>query len=146
MMHSLLYFWKTKWGISDEPEVRRGSVDHDVEGDVFFIFPPQKIPFGWQAEQFVHRFYSLQNAPMKKGTGRTEWYLNLNLIVGNAVIWYSIWIDTPFSNYTYGLAIFSPIIWLDGLLWMVFFRLFWWAVTAASLYFVFKIICVYYGV
>ena len=144
-MHSMFYFWKSKWGISDKPEQRRGSVDADVVGDVFFIIPPQRIPFGWRAEQFVHRLYAMQHAPMSKGTGRTEWFLNLNPIVGMAVIWGSISFDVPLPTWAYALSIFCPIVWLDGLFWLLFFRAFWIFVTCLSLFILYQILIQQYG-
>jgi hypothetical protein len=144
-MHSMFYFWKSKWGISDKPEQRRGSVDADVIGDVFFIIPPQRIPFGWRAEQFVHRLYAMQHAPMKKGTGRTEWFLNLNPIVGAVVIWVSISCDISLPTWAYALSVFCPIIWLDGLFWLMFFRAFWISVTGLIFFIAYQILVQQYG-
>lgn len=142
-MHSLLFFWKSKWGISDKPDLRRAGVDADVVGDVFFIIPPQRIPFGWRSEQFVHRLYSFQNAPMSKGTGRTEWFLNFNPIIGATVIWASVSFSIPLPLWGYALALFSPVVWLDGLLWLLFFRAFWLVATVTVFFVLYQILTNY---
>ena len=135
LMGNLQYFWKSKWGISDRTKTRRAQVDKSTPGDVFVIMSRQ-IPFGWQAESWVHTLYFWSNAPFKGKDGGTEWFLNINLIFGALFYWvfkyrgYEILVsETGIDWWWYAVAAWSPWIWVDGLLWLIFFRLFWWAVA-----------------
>lgn len=134
-MGNVQYFWKSKWGISDRTKTRRTQVDKSTPGDVFVVMA-RDIPFGWQAESLVHSLYFWSNAPFKGKDGGTEWFLNINLIFGSLFYWvfkykgYEILAsETGIDWWWYVVAAWSPWLWVDGLLWLIFFRLFWWAVA-----------------
>ena len=135
LMGNVQYFWKSKWGISDRTKTRRTQVDESTPGDVFVVLCRQ-IPFGWQAESWVHSVYFWSNAPFKGKDGGTEWFLNINLIVGGlfCYVFYYKGYEILLSEHgirwwVYALVVWSPWVWLDGLFWLIFFRVFWWAVA-----------------
>lgn len=141
LMGNLQFFWKSKWGISDRTKTRRAQVDVSTPGAVYVIMKTQ-IPFGWQAEQFVHSLYSLINAPFTGKDGGTEWFLNINVVTGGAFLYvfkfkgYEILVsETGIDWWVYGVALWSPWVWLDGLFWLLFFWLFWVVVAVAGLIF-----------
>lgn len=139
LMGSVFHPYKNKWGISDRTDLRRAQVDKDVTGDVYTIFGRQ-IFYGWFCEQFVHFIYQLQRAPMKNGSGRMEWYRTFNPIFGSLFLWFTWdfdfagaeWYWKPIAQFN---AYLSPFIWIDGLLWLVFFRLLGWAFCAGLVVF-----------
>ena len=133
LMGSIRYPFRNKWGISDATKLRRAQVDKDVAGAVYTIFG-REILYGWVCEQFVHFIYQLQNAPMKKGTGRTEWYRTFNPIFGSAFIWGTWQYGLEVEWYWKGLAYLCPFIWIDGLLWLILFRLLGWAFCGVLLW------------
>lgn len=134
--------FKSKWGISDKPQIRRSQVDKDVAGPVYTVFS-REILWGWGCEQLVHFLYHFQNAPFKKGTGRTEWFLNFNPVFGGFVFWLTwnygaqirefIGVDLKTQWAVNALSFLFPFIWIDGWLWLVLFRLLGWAVALALL-------------
>ncbi len=141
LMGAVLYPLKSKWGISDKEKLRRAQVDKDVSGPVYTVFS-REIIFGWTCEQLVHFIYHFQNAPMSKGTGRTEWYYNLNPVFGTAFLWFTYNHGQYFEALTgfklsiwyNALAYLCPFIWIDGFLWLVLFRLIGWALAACLLF------------
>lgn len=132
MMHNFPFIWKSKFGITDDEKARERCVDESTDGAVFYIFPPAQIPFGWQAEGFVHALYFWANNPFEEGSGRSEWFTNINPIVGGAALYasyrFGFWVDW----WWYALLLLSPVIWLDGLFWLLFFLVFWWLVGIAG--------------
>lgn len=141
LMGSIIYPFRNKWGISDRANLRRSQVDKDVTGPVYTVFS-RVIMFGWTCEQFVHFAYQLQNAPIKKTTGGTEWYYNLNPVFGGFVFWLTwnyggvLEVATGFKIKWYFnvLAFICPFVWIDGLLWLIVFRLFGWFTCAGMGY------------
>lgn len=134
LMHNAPYIWKSKFGITDHTDNRRRDVDETTDGAVFYLMPPCQIPFGYQAEGFVHSVYAWANAPFKEGSGRSEWFVNVNPIVGSAVFYLSVTFHFPLPWWGWLLVFISPVIWLDGLLWLLFFVVFWWLVGIAGIY------------
>ena len=127
---SVLYFWKSKWGISDKTATRRAQVDKDVAGVVFCVFS-REILFGWHCEQLVHRIYGALNAPMKTGTGRSEWFVNVNLLLGTALFCGTVWEGIVLNWYWYALGFWTPFVWIEGLLWLLLFRFLNWCFAVA---------------
>ena len=121
LMGSWLNPLKSKCGISDSPNARRAQVDKDVAGAVYILFS-RPVLFGWACEQFVHFIYHLQHAPLKRGTGRTEWYWNFNPLIGTAFLAASVLNGWHTTWWAHWLAFFTPFIWLEGLLWVLTFR------------------------
>ena len=122
---SLLNPHKNKWGITDKMEARRAQIDKDVPGPVYTIFG-RTIMFGWLCEQFVHWLYQKQRAPMKTGTGRLEWYYTFSPVFGASVCAVGYYLETVFPYWVYLVSFFQLWIWIDGLLWLLFFRLIGW--------------------
>lgn len=138
LMSSLLHPFKNKWGISDRTDLRRGQVDNAVTGPVYTVFG-REILFGWTCEQMVHWLYQLQNAPMKTGTGRMEWYWTINPIFGTAFVWACASQGWYLEWYWFALAFVSPFVWIDGLIWLVLFRLLAYVFGAVMLWAIDKI-------
>jgi len=132
-------FFITKFGISDTTKKRVKSVDETTPGSVFLLMSAELL-YGYQAEQFVHSLYCLQNwynilrtvglGRLWQGSGHTEWFLNFSPIVGISVAYLNyrfhlglIPEDFFYSRYErLALFFFTPIFWLDGILWLLFFR------------------------
>lgn len=143
LMGCIINPFKSKWGISDKPQIRRAQVDKDVAGPVYTIFS-MEILWGWMCEQTVHFLYHFQNAPFEKGTGRTEWFWNFNPIFGGVMFWLT-WnhgqelrelagIDLRTQWIGNGLCFLCPFIWIDGLVWLLFFRFLGWGLAAGLLW------------
>lgn len=140
LMANFPLFFITKFGISDKTKNRVKNVDETTPGSVFLLMSAELL-YGYQAEQFVHSLYFLQNwynilravrlGGLWQGSGHTEWFLNFSPIVGVSV-WY--------LNYRFGLGLipedffywkyerlalffFTPIFWLDGIFWLLLFRI-----------------------
>lgn len=139
LMTAMIHPLKSKWGISDAEKLRRAQVDKDISGPVYTVFS-RVIMFGWTCEQFVHFIYHFQNAPLEKGTGRTEWFYNFNPIFGGLCFWitwnYGLVIHERFDITLKTIwmcnipAFIFPYIWIDGLIWLLAFRLLGWAAAA----------------
>lgn len=133
-------FFINKFGISDQTKTRVKQVDESTFGAVGMITSAELL-YGYQAEQFVHSLYFLQNwyrilqaiglGAFWQGSGHTEWFLNFSPIVGFCA-WYLNHrfglglITEDFLYWKYerlGLFFFTPFVWLDGLLWLLLFRL-----------------------
>lgn len=138
LMHNFPYVWKSKFGITDYEGRRLQDVDESTDGIVFYLMPPVQLPFGWQSEQFVHSVYSWANAPFEEGSGRSEWFVNINPIIGALTFYLSIRYDFTLTWWAYLVLVFSPVIWLDGLFWLLFFAAFWYIVA------IFGLIAAYY--
>lgn len=122
LMGNVPYIWKCKFGITDHTKARRKNVSETTPGYVFNIFTLH-IEFGWQLEQFIHRLYSLQNSQFWTGSGRTEWFVGLNPIVGSLFWLCSEKVGVGLGWEVYALAYFTPIVWLDGLFWLFIFSM-----------------------
>lgn len=111
-------FWVSKFGITDNTKARVRNVSETTFGTAYHIIPPFTLAWGHACEGFVHALYFLFNAPFRKGSGRTEWFLNINPIT-------CLFLWAMFGNFTswqYWAALaFSPLIWLDGLFWLLVF-------------------------
>lgn len=130
LMGSIRFPFRNKWGISDAVELRRAQVDKDISGPVYTVFFRQ-IPWGWACEQLVHFIYYFQNAPIRKTTGGTEWFYNINPIFGSLFIYACFKMHLEPAMPVYICAFISPFIWIDGLLWLLLFRAFGWFVAGA---------------
>jgi hypothetical protein len=120
LMGNIPYFWKCKFGISDHAKARRKNVSETTPGYVFSIATAE-LEFGWHLEQFVHRVYGLQNSQFGEGSGRTEWFLSINPVFGS-LFWLCSERVCPGAGLEfYALAYFTPLIWMDGLLWLLVF-------------------------
>lgn len=118
LMGNFPYIFKCKFGITDHLKHRRRSVSETTDGAVFTIAFARLLN-GHGREGVVHGLYFWANAPFRKGSGRTEWFLNINPIIGA----FSVWLF-GFTNWLWYIPFFwSPIIWLDALLWMFIFWL-----------------------
>lgn len=136
---SLFHPHKNKWGVGDKIERRRAQIDKDVPGPVYTIFG-RTIMFGWLCEQFVHWLYQLQNAPMETGTGRLEWYYTFSPLFGSAVLFTCFKFGVVLPVWVYILSFFPLWVWLDGLLWLIFFRLVGWLACAGMAWLIWKIV------
>lgn len=143
LMGCVINPFKSKWGISDKPQIRRTQVDKAVAGPVYTIFS-REILWGWMCEQTVHFLYHFQNAPFSKGTGRTEWFINFNPVFGGFVFWLT-WNHGAELRELAGISLKTqwginaacflfPFIWIDGLLWLLFFRLLGWGLAVGLLW------------
>lgn len=114
-------FWVSKFGITDHTKARVRNVSETTFGTAYHIIPPFNIAWGFWCEQWTHSLYWIFNAPFRRGSGKSEWYLNINPITA-LILW------TIFGNFTtwywWFAIIFSPVIWLDGLLWLCV----WWII------------------
>lgn len=128
LMSIVLYVFISKFGISDKTTTRRAQVDKSIVGPVKTIACAQ-VPFGWQAEGFVHFLYFFFNvvrwvpSAFKGSTGRTELFLNANPAFGVVFLWcchLSGIVPTPIAV---AMAFVSPFIWIDGLIWLMLFRI-----------------------
>jgi hypothetical protein len=108
VMANFPYFWKCKFGISGNVKRRRENVSETTKGIVFKL-AHANLPYGHALEQWLHGFYGFAHSPFKRGSGRTEWFLNVNPVCLTA--------------YVCAVLVLSPIIWLDGLLWLLIFSL-----------------------
>lgn len=117
-------FFSVKAGMGFNAESRLRNVSETTFG---YVWPSAKIDsmeFAYWFEQFIHWFYFYLNAPFRTGSGRTEWFLNVNPIVGGAFTFWAYKSGTLFSWdwYYYALIWSFPFLWLDLLLWMLIFR------------------------
>lgn len=146
LLCNIPFIFMCKWGISDKPKTRVSQVDKSTIGDVKMVHSAG-IPFAWQAEGLVRIMYCWSNvgniAPflLRGASGRTEWHLNINLIVGGAVWWFGSHMGmvahcfgSDLNWRWYALVIFFPVVWLDGLLWILIFRALGWFAAAVLLY------------
>lgn len=144
VMHNIPVFFASKFGITDHEKARRKDVSESTPGYVFYLLPPVTVPWGWNGEQLVHLLYCWANLrnfiPFWWGSGRSEWFLNVNPITGYCV-WYlcghfnaaHLVLGRELLWWEYGLVFFSPLVWLDGYLWWLIFAAFKWAMAAAMI-------------
>lgn len=138
MMSIPLYLILSKWGISDKTKTRRAQIDKHIAGPVKTITSAQ-VPFGWQAEGLVHALYFWCNVrrwmPWAfKVDGGTEIFVNMNPIFGFAFLWGCHKIGLQPENWQIASAFISPIIWVDGWIWVQVFRFLGWALAGVLLY------------
>lgn len=123
-MANMPFIWKSKFGISDTVARRRADVSESTAGYVFPVVSA-KITSAHSKEVFIHALYAWANAPFSKGSGRSEWFLNVSpltwLLVFNIFHGLDIWV--------YALALINPLFWADGLLWILIF----WAFDVVAL-------------
>lgn len=125
LMCNFPIFWKSKFGISDNTAARRSNVSDTTFGLVFTVCSFD-LPFGKKVEGFVHWLYFFSNKPFRTGSGRTEWFLNINPLFGLFFVW-GMWRTGLRPDwYVWALAFFSPFVWLDGLFWLLLFRILGW--------------------
>lgn len=119
------FFMSVKAGIGFVAESRIRNVSETTKGFVWVTAKIDNMEFAYWCEQFIHWLYWLQNKPFRTGSGRTEWFLNLNPIIGGAFTLYAWQTGTLgiWDWYFYWLAWSFPFLWLDFLLWMQIFRL-----------------------
>lgn len=147
------FFWVNKFGISDTTKKRVKNVDETTPGSVTAILSAELL-YGYQCEQFVHSLYFFQNwhtllkvvglSDLWQGSGRTEWFLNFSPIVGFCVWYLNSRFDLglvteDFVYWKYerlGLFFFTPFVWLDGVFWILFFRIFRLALSLAVVFFI----------
>ena len=134
------FFWKVKAGIGFKPESRLRNVSETTIGYVWPTATIEKMEFGKACETWIHFLYSFLNAPFRSGSGRSEWFLNINPIVGTAFTWWAFSTGRliVFEWWHYALFWSFPFLWLDYLLWMLLFRalriLFWAAIVLCVTY------------
>lgn len=128
-----------KFGITDKTINRRRNVSETTPGLVGTVLSVN-LAFGYDVEQFVHRLYKLQNIHFWTGSGRTEWFIVFSPIAGSA-LWY---LDYRFGwQLTYkqlAFGFFTPFVWWDGILWLLFFRILKLIFVAGAVIFVLYII------
>lgn len=142
VMHNIPVFVASKFGITDHVKARRKDVSESTPGYVFYILPPALVPWGWNGEQLVHLLYCWANLrnfiPFWWGSGRSEWFLNINPIVGYGV-WYlcehfgaeRLLLGRELLWWEWLFVFFSPLIWLDGWLWWIIFSAFKYVLAVA---------------
>lgn len=140
VMGNFPFLWKAKFGISDNPKARTAFVDKSTAGTVYRIASVHAA-WGYGFEQFVRFIYMPLNAPFKRGSGRSEWFLALNPLVGliftaleilgiNAdfFAWFAAFTGYNIAPGGLGwwlvLAWICPGVWLDGLLMLLIAHLF----------------------
>jgi len=123
-MFNLPFAYISKFGISDTKTARARNVSETTPGAVGYVWQVN-LPFGKALETFVHGFYALQRRPFDKGSGRTEWFLNINIIVGSAALYLNFAYNLQIAWYYLVGLVWSPLIWLDGLFWLILF----WAIS-----------------
>ena len=64
---------KTKIGISKNVESRRTDIDKEVEGRVV-VLTAHRFFSAEKVEVSLHRRFKKYHAPMRSGTGKTEWF------------------------------------------------------------------------
>ncbi len=139
LMSIVLYIFISKWGISDKTTTRRAQVDKGIVGPVKTVTSAQ-VPFGWQAEGFVHTLYFLFNVArwipgaFKGATGRTEIFFNANPAFGLAFLYVCNTVDFAPGPWHVAFAFVSPFVWIDGWLWVQVFRGIAWVFAATLLY------------
>ena len=111
-----------KFGITDYKKERTKNVSETTAGAVFRLVY-FRLPFGYQFEQFIHRLYAFQNFTLSKGSGKTEWFLNFSPVVGSLIIFYASYFNSWMSVTAHALSFFPPVVWLDGLFWLIAFRI-----------------------
>ena len=123
VMANFPYIWKCKFGISGNVSGRRKNVSETTKGIVFKL-AHANLPYGHALEQWLHGFYGFAHSPFKRGSGRTEWFLNVNPVCLTAYVCASVYMFGVTPNLTVCAAlVLSPVIWLDGLLWLLIFSL-----------------------
>ena len=120
LMHNIPYFFLNKFGITDKTAQRQRSVSDTTPGFVFALFAP-RLEFGWHLEQFIHRLYAFLNVHFWTGSGRTEWVIVFNPIIGTLFAFYGSALIPVCPWWGYCLAYMLPFVWLDGLLWLLIF-------------------------
>jgi len=121
-MTNFPFFMVNKFGITDKTTARRRNVSETTPGLVQTVLSVN-LAFGYDVEQFVHRLYRFQNIHFWTGSGRTEWFVVFSPITG-AALWY---LDYRFglhlTNKQLAFGFFTPFVWWDGILWLLFFRI-----------------------
>lgn len=130
-------FWVSKFGITDHAKARARNVSETTFGTAYHIIPPFNLFWGFWCEQFVHALYFIVNAPFRKGSGKSEWYINFNPVTC-ILLWSMFGNFAPI--YEWALIAISPVIWLDGLFWLIVFYFFKLAVTVAILAIIVQVI------
>ncbi len=97
MLNAPWYIGCHKFGISNNVKVRRNRISKTTDGFVFKAFIPLALPNSYAFEQLYHRIFAIINVYVQKGSGRTEWFLNLNLIT-----WALTYFYLPQAFYLFG--------------------------------------------
>lgn len=124
LMHDVPHFWLNKIGISDETSQRRRDVSETTLGFIFYVLSP-RLAFGYELEGFIHALYAPLRVMRAKGSGRSEWFIVLNPIVGTSVFFLNGYFEMGLNYKLLCLAYFMPFVWLDGVFWLVFFWAFY---------------------
>lgn len=138
LMSNFPVFWKSKFGISDNTTARRANVSDTTFGLVFTVLSFD-LPFGKKLEGLVHWIYRELNKPFRRGSGRTEWFLNINPLFGLFFVWLMWRTGLRPDWYVWALAFFTPFVWLEGLLWLLLFRFLGWALCVFLLFLIDKL-------
>lgn len=139
LMSIPLYLFVSKWGISDKTTTRRAQVDKGIAGPVWLV-TSANLPFGWRSEGIVHFLYFFFNVTrwipeaFKGASGRTEIFFNANPVFGMFFVWACHTYQFTPPIWGFALAFCFPFLWVDGWLFVQFFRLFWWVFAAALAY------------
>lgn len=130
-MANFPFFFLNKFGISDHTKARRKNVSETTPGLVW-SWLALNLAFGLEVEQLVHRMYNFQNVHFWTGSGRTEWFVVFSPIVGISMLVLDHYFDVvQYVNQTFETthgtrvligSFFTPFVWWDALLWLVFFR------------------------
>lgn len=150
-MSNFPFFFVNKFGISDHTKKRVKDVNESTPGAVGLIASAELL-YGYQVEQFVHSLYFFLNwyrllqsvglGFLWEGSGRTEWFLNVSPLVGFAVCYLNYRFDLGlvvddfhYSRYErLSIFFFTPFVWLDGLFWLLIFRIFRFVLGAAVIF------------
>lgn len=132
------FFFMVKAGIGFKPVQRLQDVSNSTPGHVWPTAVVEEMEFGKKCEAWIHWLYRRLNLPFWAGSGRYEWFVNLNPIVGGAFTFWA-WHSGRlflFEWWYYALFWSFPFLWLDYLLWMALFR------AARSLFYVVVVIAI----
>lgn len=126
-----------KFGITDNQKARVKNVSETTPGKAFTLISLE-VPFGYKFEQFIHSVYSWQNVRLWRGSGKTEWFLTFSPVVGTVNIFLCALYGWDQPKEIWALLYIQPLVWLDGLLWLIFFKLssilFFVGIIAATIY------------
>ncbi len=119
-------FW-SKVGITTNRENRLQAIRKDTDGGAEYVLPPVVVPFAYQCEQTIHALFAWCNVE-RDGSGGTEWFFNVSPVSGSAIAYALYYFDAMPEGWNLlwlALVFFNPIVWLDALLIILLYALFW---------------------
>lgn len=126
-------FW-SKVGITTNRENRLQAIRKETDSGAEYVLPPVAVPFAYQCEQTLHALYSWCNVE-RDGSGGTEWFFNASPLCGSAATAALWWFDALPGGWNLlwlALLFFNPVVWLDALLIILLYALFWVLLAVGS--------------